>query len=180
MQNRFLLFALLLGIIAPSCRKDSSFEPDSGRELQQFTVSCVLDSDTKLGIDGTGKTSWESGDQILFHGKWLGQSGSRYYSRTVTLASSDISNDGKTATVALGELYNDSPRSGCASNIFAVYPADAVSVDNGATSWRSVTPFNTTVKPLMLGYNKEVDGKTFSFVNLCGLISFTVSGDYDS
>ncbi len=180
MRNNILIFALLLGITASACRKESSFEPESGRESQLYTFTCSLDPDTRLGIDGTGKTSWESGDQILFHGKWLGQSGSKYYSRTVTLAPSDISADGKTATVSLGALYNDTPRSGCASNIFAIYPADAVAVDNGAGSWRAIHPFNTTNRPLMVGCNKEVDGTSFSFINLCALISFSVSGDYDS
>ena len=180
MRNSILILALMLGLAVSSCRKESSAELLSGRNEQQYTFTCVLDADTRLGIDGAGKTTWEPGDQILFHGKWLGQRGDKYYSRTVTLDQSNISSDGKTATVTVGAINNDTPYSGCASNIFAIYPADAVAVDNGAGSWRAIHPFNTTNKPLMVGCNKEVDGTSFTFINLCAVISFTVSGNFDS
>ena len=178
---RFLALALCAAALAVSCETTIDIiEIPADTDVQTFT--CVIDDTpaSRLGIASDGKTSWEVGDQIMFHGKWIGYGSSRYYSRTVTLAAENISADGKTATVTVGALHNDTPSAGCASNIYAVYPADAVSVDNGSGSWRDKTPFTTSNKPIMVGYNKEVDGSSFSFINVCSVITFTVSGDYDS
>ncbi|MBQ9463574.1 MAG: hypothetical protein IJU68_07980 [Bacteroidales bacterium] len=147
---------------------------------KEMTFTCELKPDSRLGIDAQGKTSWEAGDQILFHGKWTGKDGSTYYSRTVTLTAENISADKKTASVTL-ETFNKGTTSGDeGSDVYALYPASAVAVDNGHSNWRRLHTFNESNLPLMVGYNKETDGTTFEFMNVCALVSFSVSGDYDT
>lgn len=165
---KIFLTALLLGVIATSCQKEGSPEPDSGREPQSLTFCCVLEGDSKLSIDAAGKTRWEPGDQILVHGK--GSSNRA----TVTLTSGNISADGKSATITVsGITPYDRSADGITSSIYAAYPADAVS--SGDLSY--YTPFKDSNRPLMAAYNIE---DKLIFRNCCGVISFSVSGDYDS
>ena len=172
MRTKFLIIALLLGAVVSSCRKEDPFGSGSGRELQQRTLSCVLDADTKLGIDGAGKTRWEPGDRILVHGEYTGSG----KSATVTLEAGDISADGKTATIRFSGVkpYDRSSDKGYLSSIYAGYPADAV-INNDHCYY--YTQFNDTNHPLMAAYDS---GDKLVFYNLCGVISFTVSGDFDS
>ena len=144
-----------------------------------FTCVIADAPDTRLSIDSQGKTRWEPGDQILFHGKWTGK-GSKTYSVTVTLDESNISADGKTATVTVGSFDAGTTSSGRASLKYAVYPADSITPDNGKENWRDKHTFNGTNRPLMLGYEKGDGTTAFTFRNLCGVISFSVSGDFDS
>ena len=90
------LAAAMLALSA-SCNGNLTPESASG---EVFTCVIADAPDTRLSIDSQGKTRWEPGDQILFHGKWTGK-GSRTFSVTVTLEESNISADGKTATVTV-------------------------------------------------------------------------------
>ena len=172
MRNSILILALFLGIAASSCRKESSEELPSGRNDQQYTFTCVLDADTRLGIDGAGKTTWEPGDQILVHGDYT----KKDYGATVTLKASDISADGKSATISLSGVTpsTHSGTKGYLSTVYAGYPASAVKANEHCYYY---TNFTETNHPLMAAFNV---GDVLHFYNLCGLITFSVSGDFDS
>ena len=62
------------------------------------------------------KTAWVAGDQIVVHGEYAKDQ------VTVTLAASDISADGKSATVTVDNLY-PYKREDCTSTLYASYPA---------------------------------------------------------
>lgn len=164
MMRALISFAIALGaLLCPSCKKDMN-------EAQTFTCVISNGTDTRLGIDAQGKTRWEAGDQILVHG--AGSSNRK----TITLKASDISSDGKTATITVSGVtpYDRSSDKGYISTYYASYPASAVSSGNLYYYGR----FNDTNVPLMSAYD-NTKGQ-FIFYNLCGLITFSVSGDYDS
>ena len=172
------LWAVLAAGIAGSCRKmPEAAEPQKVQE--GITLTCVIDDgeESRVAISGQGKTTWEPGDQILVHGKWAGGK----YSSTVTLASGDISADGKKATFTVGSYEaGTAAHDDGLSDVYALYPASAAAVDNGATNWRSVGKFNTSNLPLMLGCNTSAGGTEIIFRNVCALISFSVSGNFDT
>ena len=113
------------------------------------------------------KTAWEAGDQIIVHGEYADEQ------VTVTLASGDISSDGKTATKTVDGLH-PYQRSDCASTLYAAYPAQAV---QSLSHCMFYTSFANTNTQIMAACN---DGDSFQFQNLSGVVSFKVSGDYDS
>ena len=158
--------ALMAAATVLSCQKTGDTIPDAS-SLRTFTCT-IGDPDTKLGIAEDGKTTWEVGDQILIHGEYTNAP----YCETVTLAAGNISADKKTATFTLGALTTYS-RSGYSSNLYVAYPASAV-VMNDHCYWNS--RFSDTNQPLMVGYNK---GNSFVLHNICGIITFKVSGSFD-
>lgn len=158
--------ALMAAATVLSCQKTGDTIPDAS-SLRTFTCT-IGDPDTKLGIAEDGKTTWEVGDQILIHGEYTNAP----YCETVTLAAGNISADKKTATFTLGDLTTYT-RSGYSSNLYVAYPASAV-VMNDHCYWN--TRFSDTNQPLMVGYNK---GNSFVLHNICGIITFKVSGSFD-
>lgn len=180
------ILALAALAMAFSCQKtENSPEPASEPVVRTFTCT-FAQPDTKLAIDdATGITTWEEGDEILFHGKYAGGA----YSTVVTLAASDISADRKSFTVTVPDFTNgadqakwaSSSANYSASNIFALYPASAATmVDSGSTNWYNKNFFGETNHPLMSAFNDGYDSNSFTFYNLCGILSFIVTGDYDS
>ena len=67
----------------------------------------------------SGKTKWVAGDKIVVHGEYAEKQ------VTVTLAASNISSDGKKATVTVENLY-PYVREDVGSTLYAGYPASAV------------------------------------------------------
>lgn len=156
-------------IVLGACAKQGAEGPIIAEEGSAATAArtftCTFAPETKVSVAENGKTRWEVGDRILVHG------GNR---ETVTLTAKDISADGKQATIRVESItpYDRSDR-GYVSTVYAAYPADAV-VDGNLYYYAR---FSDTNHPLMAAYN---DGDKLVFYNLCGLISFRVSGDYDS
>lgn len=170
-MKKMYILALAALAMAFSCQKtENSPEPASEPVVRTFTCT-IAEPDTKLAIDdATGKTTWEVGDKILIHGEYTKEE----WCTTITLGSENISADGKTATFTIGDITTY-VRSGYNSNLYAQYPADAV-VANNHCYWNN--RFNKSNAPLMVGYNK---GDSFVMYNLCGILSFVVSGeDFDS
>ena len=94
MKKVFVLTAILLGAVAVSCQKNAEY--DYSIQPTMRTVTCtindVAEPGTKVAINSaTGKTEWEVGDEILFHGKNAGGK----YSATVILTADNISADVK-------------------------------------------------------------------------------------
>ena len=170
-MKKMYILALAAATMAFSCNKNAVEQaPVQEPVLRTFTCT-IAEPDTKLAIDdANGKTTWEVGDKILIHGEYTKEE----WCTTITLGSENIINDGKTATFTIGDITTY-VRSGYNSNLYAQYPADAVVADNHCY-WNN--RFNKSNAPLMVGYNK---GDSFVMYNLCGILSFVVSGeDFDS
>lgn len=165
-----LVFSIACSVI--SCSKSAKEERVNEEAQQAITrvFTCTFaQPDTKVSInDATGKTEWEAGDKIRIHG---GASGTT--SEVYTLKAGDISADGKTAQIAVTVAPYPRTDKGYTSNLYAAYPSDLVAADPMYYN----TAFTTSNAPLMAAYN---EGDTFVFYNLCGLITFSVTGDYDS
>ena len=169
MRNTSILTVLALGaaVLAVSCQKNvNEQEPVAAAGSRTFT--CVIaNPDTKVAVSDAGKTTWEVGDEIVVHGE--------SDRMVVTLTADDISSDGKTATITVEGItpYDRYSDKGYTSTFYACYPASAV-VDGNLYYYAR---FSNTNNLLMAAYNVE---DTFVFYNLCGVISFKASGDFDS
>lgn len=171
-----LSLAAVAACMVLSCEKKTMEQEDT---VQYITVTGTLDTapGTKISIASDGKVAWEAGDELLFHGKWNGGS----YSTTVTLAAEDISADKKSFTVTIPSFTTGSnpyEESG-ASTMYVAYPASAVVTDNGSTNWRSRTRFSNSNQNLVAGFNDPSNPTSFKLYNLCGVITFSVSGEFD-
>ena len=160
---RSLAAAVIISAIT-ACSGQETADPQP--VTRTFTCTFASSEDSKVAISETGKSTWEVNDRILVHG------GNR---KVVTLTAGDISADGKKATISVEGItpYDRSGDRGYISTIYATYPADAV-VDGNLYYY---SRFNDTNHPLMAAYN---DGDNLVFYNLCGVISFRVTGDIDS
>ena len=133
------------------------------------TLTFVL-PDITPGEDGEVpaalKQAWKAGDQIVVHGEYAKNQ------VTVTLEAGDISADGKSATKTVENLY-PYKREDCTSVLYASYPASASDNLNHCFFY---SKFSTTNEQIMAACNS---GDTFKFRNICGILSFSVDGDYD-
>lgn len=174
----YSLAAISAAFMAFSCAKSIEEAPVAEESvLPARTFTCVFaqpDPDSKVALDITnGKTTWEVGDEILINAGSGGTS-----RRTVTLTADDISADGKTATITIpGDLdpyihYSKGVQD-VTSTYYAMYPASAVASGNLYYN----QAFSNQNAFLLAACNV---GDTFVFFNLNGLISYKVSGDFDS
>lgn len=173
----YSLLAIAATCFAFSCSKNIEEAPVVEETiLPARTFTCVFaqpDPDSKVALDITnGKTTWEVGDEILINAGSGGTS-----RRTVTLTADDISADGKTATITIpGDLdpyiHYSKEVQDVTSTYYAMYPASAVASGNLYYN----QAFSNQNAFLMAACNV---GDTFVFFNLCGLISYKVSGGYD-
>ena len=165
--------AILCAVILPlfACHEDPGpVDPDPVvPEPESRTLTFVLPEFTV----GEGeeapdvlKTAWVAGDQIVVHGEYAKNQ------VTVTLAASDISGDGKTATVKVDGLY-PYKREDCSSTLYASYPASLV---NNLKHCFFYSQFSTSNAQIMAACNS---GDTFQFQNICGILSMSVDGDFD-
>ena len=111
------------------------------------------------------KEKWSAGDQIYVHGSL----GSR--AEVITLEDSQISEDGKTATVSLGAVTQNLKDP---DGLYAAFPDEAVLHVKGVTGTK--TTFTTSSKLLCVAYLKD---DTFTFTDASSYISFSVQGDFD-
>jgi len=171
-----LSLAAVAACMVLSCEKKTMEQEDT---VQYITVTGTLDTapGTKISIASDGKVAWEAGDELLFHGKWNGG----VYSTTVTLAAEDISADKKSFTVTIPSFTTGSNpyEEAGASTMYVAYPASAVVTDNGSTNWRSRTRFSNSNQNLVAGFNDPSNPTSFKLYNLCGVITFSVSGEFD-
>lgn len=162
----FSLLALAAAALF-SCQKPAELaDPSTGDRVVRTFTCTFAQPDTKVAIADDGKTTWEAGDEILIH---AGADGNK--SAVVTLASSDISSDGKTATITIPEDLEpyDREDAGYLSKFYAIYPASAASTENAMFYETRINAFDV---PTMGAYD---DGEGhFVFMNLCGVISFSL------
>ena len=170
MKNTFKFAALAFcaAALAASCDK-SEIEISVKPQTQIFTCTIeASDAATKLSVSDAGKVTWEVGDEIMIHGGTNGAS-----RQLITLTANDISADGKTATLAVEMEPYDRSDVKVVSTIYAQYPASLVPKGNMYYECR----FSATNDFLMAACNV---GNTFTFKNLCGVISYQATGDFDS
>lgn len=167
-MKKMYILALAALAMAFSCQKtENSPEPASEPVVRTFTCT-FAQPDTKLAIDDdNGKTTWEVGDKIMIHGGTDGAA-----RQLVTLAAGDISADGKSATISVTIDPYDRSDASVKSKYYAQYPGNLVPTGNMYYE----CCFNATNDKLMAAC--DVDG-AFVFYNLCGIISYKVSGDFD-
>ena len=167
--------AVLAAVLMSSCNKEIP-GPVGNDVVRTFTCVIEDEPESKLNISVQGKTAktcWEAGDKILIN---AGSGGNTR--ETVTLKAGDISADGKSATITITippyehKHYETGLRDDV-STYYAMYPADAVA----PLPLYYNQAFSTTNALLMAGCNKE---DKIVFFNVCGIMSFTVSGDFDS
>lgn len=170
---KFAAVALCAAALAISCNKESIQINVEKAQPEMVTFTCQLPEMTKVSItpDGTvGKVAWEEGDEILIHGK---HTESGCYT-IVKLTKDDISADGKSATISFSGISSYAAREEYNSVFYAAYPASAVKL--GEHCYDN-TRFNGSDAPFMVAVNEE---NTFLFQNICGVISFSLNGDFDS
>ncbi|MBO4455913.1 MAG: hypothetical protein J5759_05640 [Bacteroidales bacterium] len=175
MKKTLIIAALAAAAFAVSCQSEVAVDaPQDGIAHDYITVTLELPTPepaTKISINETdGKVSWVAGDQIYVHGKLYSEA------KTITLTADDISDDGHYATITFDkasmEAFGD-------HDYYASYPASAVGQFLSSSKAEHNCEFIDTNKPLMAAY-LDKDAGVFKFRNLCAVISFKVTGDYDS
>lgn len=141
-------------------------KPEVRKNPEPGVYTFVMAPDYKNSTSEAGRTSWKEGDKIYVHGNY------EPTSVVITLTSSEISVDGKTATVNMETV----PTTGALPDtLYAAYPADDVARD--LTFCESYNTFGATGSMLLTAYmGKE---RNFVFEHLTGAIAFSVSGEYD-
>jgi len=187
----YSLLALAASTLVFSCIKNTAEEPVVNSQAEKFiTVTCTINTpapDSKVTLtkeDGKGKTKWEEGDEVFFHGAFVGTSGDDVYSYVAT--AHDVSADGKSASFtipAIAKRFNHDEISWRGekykTDLYAVYPASAVADFENGDEWYFISAFKKTNHLLLAGCNdtRVDDGMTFEFMNLTGALSFVVSDD---
>lgn len=172
---KYSTLLLLSAAIVFSCQKEKGLESSVEEIGESHIFTCVLadNDDTKMAIDSDGKTTWEVGDQIFVH---AGTDGN--ISMVITLGKSDISASGKIATIDVKGLEPYVHKSGgvqdYTSTYYAIYPASAVT--SSANMYYN-TRLDNLSKPAMGAYDDGAGHMIFR--NLCAVIQFTVSGEFD-
>ncbi|MBQ7271994.1 MAG: hypothetical protein IJR12_00035 [Bacteroidales bacterium] len=169
MKKIFADIAVLSAVIFLfSCAKpgnNPSGDTPGKEEVKPEPVSLTL---SFVLPEGGEKTAWVAGDQIVVHGEYAKDK------VTVTLAASDISSDGKTASLTVDGLV-PYIREDVGSTLYAGYPADAVDLLPHCFFY---TKFNTSNRYLLAACNDSQN--KFQFFEVCSRLSFSVDGDFDS
>lgn len=176
MKKIYLILAAVAALMALSCQKQSVIENNDDAITAPRYVKCVIvdNPDTKVSLNAsTGKTEWVAGDEVLVHGQ--GSSNRK----TVTLAAGDISADGKVATIDVSgiEPYDRSTASPWyESQLYISYPASLVPAGN--MYYNSI--FSGDLNTFLLAGCDNATHDVMYVYNMCGAMTFAVSGDYDS
>ena len=173
MKKTLIIAAFFAAALAVSCQPKEIIPEDSQIHDYRTVTLRISESDpsSRIAIDETsGKVTWVAGDKIKIHGKLVSEM------QTIELKASDISENGRYATITFDaasmEPYGD-------HDYYALYPAEAAGQFLSTTNAYHYCEFTDTNKPLMAAY-LDLDTECFVFRNLCGVITFTVSGNYDS
>ncbi len=181
------LASLCVAAMAISCEKTVEINQSEEQATPQLTtITCefptmVDQNGTKVSIAADGTTGWVAGDKIVIYGKRRNADPDHPELDKVIheLTAAEVADPKKAVfTVDLSGLEVDDSGN---YPYNAMYPADESDpylpfYSKWGTSGR--TRFKGTNDNLMAGW---VDGSgTMTLENLCGVISFTVTGDYDS
>ena len=161
--------ALLATAVMFSCQREEDFreEVPAVKEVHTFTLKFANPA-TKIAVSDEGKTTWAVGDEIMIHGGTDGKD-----RQLVTLTADNISADGKEAVITFEMAPYDRTDAGVVSKFYAQYPARLVPEGSMYYECR----FTATNDFLMAACDMN---DAFVFYNLCGLISYKVTGDFDA
>ena len=165
-----LLMAASLLLACNGSKDNPTPEPSPVVNPETRTLTFVLPDypvDEGGEVSDLLKTQWVAGDQIVVHGEYAKDQ------VTVTLKASDISADGRKATLEVSGLY-PYKRDDCNSDLYAEWPASAVTNLKHCFFYSCFGPENAQ----MLAACNE--NNQFNFHNLSSIISFRVEGDFDS
>ena len=169
-----LLMAALMLLGGCGSKDTPSPDPEPQKEVQPETrtLTFVL-PEYPVGegeeVSELFKTQWVAGDQIVVHGEYAKNQ------VTVTLSASDIdAANPRKATKEVSGLY-PYVREDCKSDLYAEWPASAVSNLKHCFFYSCFGPNNAQ----MLAACNDASN-SFAFHNLSSIISFRVDGDYDS
>ena len=159
MKNIFHILICLVFLAA--CNDHIAAESEQDIDTDSTVYTCIL-PDVEYG-----KSAWEPGDKILFHG------GSADNQKIVTLTNADIVDD----TLCTVDLSGLVPYKAEKVNVryFAAYPAEFVNNVGICKDTNTFTPANTL---LMSGY--DTDDNKIVFRYIVGGLVFVVDGDFDS
>ena len=165
-----ILFAVIAAIATLSCVNSCSPKNADNNETDipsEEDAKPILNPGTYKFVASPLRGKWEEGDQIYIHGSYGPKA------ETITLKGSDISADGKTASIYLDEVtqYYAAP-----DGLYAVYPASAVKRDN-ENLMDYTTEIADFLTPVSAAYLQE---DTFIFADASAILTFQVSGDYDT
>lgn len=147
-------------------KNEQGTEDDSTPKPGTYTF-VMPDYTVKASNTSYGKTTWAPGDKIYIHGNYNPSS------VTITLEQSNISSDGKTATVNLEKV----PSTGASPDIlYAAYPAESVEISSPFCE--STTRYIPSDKMLMTAFLGK--DNNFQFQHITGAIAFSVSQPCDS
>ena len=179
MKKSLVFAALAAAALAVSCQtKEVVIDTPDNNEPSEIeapavrTFVCEFASEsTKYNIADDGTATWQAGDEILIH---AGKDGN--VRTIVTLTADDISADGKKATITITGLDGyDRTDAGYVSSFYAIFPASAITTNKTLYYESRMEDFS---KPAM-GACDDGAGK-FLFYNMCGIIKYTVEGDFDT
>ena len=173
MKKTLIIAAIFAAALAVSCQPKEIVPQDL--QIHDYrTVTLELpaaESATRIAInESDGKVSWVAGDKIKIHGEKVAEM------QTIELKASDISADGRYATITF-DAASMTPYG--VHDYYALYPAEAAGQFLSTSSAYHYCEFTDTNKPLMAAY-LDKDNSIFVFRNLCAVISFKVTGNYDS
>ncbi|MBQ9583588.1 MAG: hypothetical protein IJR25_04610 [Bacteroidales bacterium] len=169
MKRYFFLLFVILSLAAISCEEKPVVDPDDPNENTDPSGK----EDEKTGpqpgtykfVASELKQRWNPSDQIYVHGA-LGT-----YAQTITLSASDISADGKTASVTLDEVTQLTVDP---DGLYAAWPDAAVKHAYGVLGPKAT--FSKCDTLLMAAY---LSGDTFNFIDVSSSLAFTVTADYN-
>lgn len=165
--NRIIALAIAAATMF-SCAENKEEGPVVPEEPQPQTMTLTFTLPSYGQGEGQAlKESWQPGDRIVVHGEYAKSQ------VTVTLAASDISSDGKSASKTVEGLF-PYKRDDCSSTLYAAYPAEAV--DNLPHCFFYSKFSNTNIQVLAACNN----GSNFQFEDVCGAVSFTIDESFDS
>lgn len=164
-----ILLLAALAAVAPvgvSCNKENGGTEEQ-KEENPDPVPVVVEGPQPGTYTFTAsplKGGWKAGDKIYIHGSYGPAA------KTVTLTESQISADGKTASVELDDVFEFVLKP---DYLYAAYPGEAVIENDGIMS--QSTGFSVFDELLCVAYLNDND---FAFVDASAGIRFKVSG-YD-
>ncbi len=169
-MNIFSILSVATASLFVSCGLSCTKVKDDSRQEEVVDITPVDPQPKPTGpqpgtytfVASSLKGKWEEGDKIYVHGAYGPAA------QMVTLSASDISSDGRTASVRLDAVteYPAQP-----DGLYAAWPGEAVIEEEGITE--GTTGFNRTDGLLSVAYLTD---DRFEFVDASSGLSFSVSG----
>lgn len=169
-MKKLQLFVLCLVLVACSCEPKPQPEPEP-EPTPEPTPEIVTPGPGDYFFvlpQNSSKSTWEAGDKIMVQGNYAPGA------ITVTIAASDIQADGRTAKVHMDVVPDTffTP-----DYLHAAYPAELLDMEENMFC-DDIFNFTQTNRQLMCAWLG--DNNTFSFMDICGAVTFSVDGDWDS